>query len=114
MECVSYQGIPGIRCDIRWIEGYGKLVLEHDFNVFHLNVEEMAMKTIPISYIGFATDDELLALIGKSTRCEQEIEVNCPSAVNSTHWVSLTGDTFNLSKEKLLRYGNHINTHLLK
>ena len=66
--------------------------MEHNFN-FTSEEKSAGGKSISVSYIGFTTDDELLAMLEMSTGCEQQIELNnCPGVKNATYWMSLTGD----------------------
>ena len=64
-------------------------------------MESPGIWSIPVSYIGFTTDDELLAAIDMFTRCEQEIELtNCPGMENTTYWMSLTGNRWQPNQGK--------------
>ena len=83
---------PVIKCDLRPIEGYGILRIEHNFNGTPSNQDISSIENKPVSYIGFATDYELLAVISMSTKCEQHIQFNCGGLFNTSYWTSITGD----------------------
>ena len=82
----------GIDCDMRPHEGYGRFVIEHNFNFRSAN-QSPAGVSISVSYIGFTTDDELLATLDLFTVCEQQIQlIGCPGIETATYWISLTGN----------------------
>ena len=89
---------------MRQMEGYGRLTIEHNLNMTSA-LQSPGAWSIPVSYIGFTTDDELLAAIGMFTDCEQQIEFsNCPGMENTTYWISLTGDKWQQNQINNCRY----------
>lgn len=68
------------------------LIIEHNFETTSKK-QRPGVNSFPVSYIGFATDDELLAAIGLAKSCEQKLEFHsCVEAYNTSHWISTTGE----------------------
>ena len=87
----------GIECDLHQQEGYGIIIIEHDLEAI-LEMSTKSSKDFLVSYSGFEIDYELLAVIGMSRKCEQEITFHCPGMHNTTYWTSVTGDKWYFSQ----------------
>ena len=52
---------------------------------------------IPLTYVAPSTYDELEFLLLHSTSCQQDVFIDDLACLNSTSWVSLSGDTWHAS-----------------
>ena len=68
--------------------------MDHDFTSLLIKECTSDLQTVPVSYLGFDTDDDLVEIVGWSIHCVQDLEFTCSSSVDSIEWTSLTGESW--------------------